>query len=815
MSANLLLHSLSNFREVILPALELAGARRIVEIGSEYGTFTQDLFAYASRVDGHFTSIDPAPQPVALEFITANRGNPHFQFIQATSVEALPKLEVADAYIIDGDHNYFTVRTELELIAKACAGKPVLIFEHDVGWPCGRRDTYYTPAAIPENFRQPYSMQAGMTLDNPGTVEGGFRGEGIFGCALHEGGAANGVQTAIEDVIAEHPELRFEIIHAIFGLGIVYPINASWAENISAHLRPYTQNSLLAKLERNRLELYLKVIELQDRQAETRSPRPEPPPAQVSAPQIFNQMPDVASSQTKTSNGTTLFGKGPSAGRKSMPPARNGVEAEAEAELSSFVELVTGLVITGLEQQHDVPELWRTFGQFSKDECGATLEFVIQHSLTKRPQINSHEHTTFLILTALLGHHAGRKSLAELRDVAESLFLANSQSPLITGLHFHVRQLGDPNNPLYRLENHVCQVPFMQLDVLRNSSHLCCASWLHKSSGNLAEQDYREVWNSAAADEIRQSVLDGSFRFCNKTACPHIFGGTLPRKDDLMNDPWWADVITNKKGIIDRFPQRINLAYDRQCNLACPSCRTSVVTTSEAEQITLDDMTKRNLYPLLTTAKEVYVTGSGDPFASKTFRKMLQWISRETCPDLKVRLMTNGMLFTEAEWARFPNLNGKIGLVKVSMDGASKATHELLRRGSCWETMMQNLPFIGRLLKKGEISAFELVFIVQQENYREMGDFVDLAARVGANRVYFERITNWGTFTPGQYQAKAVFNDSHPEHQAFLEVMKDARLRRPEVIINSFTAFLPPGPLIPSVPTEGGLPETNKAMLAL
>jgi MoaA/NifB/PqqE/SkfB family radical SAM enzyme len=143
----------------------------------------------------------------------------------------------------------------------------------------------------------------------------------------------------------------------------------------------------------------------------------------------------------------------------------------------------------------------------------------------------------------------------------------------------------------------------------------------------------------------------------------------------------------------------------------------------------LDTITQKNIYPLLATADEVIITGSGDPFASRTFRKLLGWISNETCPNLKVMLMTNGLLFTEKEWAKFPNLKGKIKLVKVSMDGATKETHELLRRGSRWETMMENLPFIGTLRPKGDIHNYELVFVVQEENYREMGDFVDLAAR--------------------------------------------------------------------------------------
>jgi hypothetical protein len=292
MSANLLLHSLSNFRDVILPALELAGARRIVEIGSEYGTFTQDLCAYAERVDGRLTTIDPAPQPAAREFFAARQGRPHFQFIQATSIEALPKIEVADAYIIDGDHNYFTVRSELDLIVQMCAGKPVLIFEHDVCWPCSRRDTYYNPATIPQLFCHPHTMTGGITLDNPGTVAGGFRSEGAFGLALHEGGPANGVRTAIEDFIAEQPGFRFEIVPAIMGLGVIYPARADWAGKISAHLRPCTQNPLLPLLERNRLELYLKVIELQDCLARRHQPPVAVPPVPVCAPACFNQMPD-------------------------------------------------------------------------------------------------------------------------------------------------------------------------------------------------------------------------------------------------------------------------------------------------------------------------------------------------------------------------------------------------------------------------------------------------------------------------------------------------------------------------------------------
>jgi len=277
------LYSLTLFGEIILPTLALAGARQIVETGSEYGGFTRELHDFASQAAGKLISIDPAPKPDAFEFIAANRDNPHFQFIQDASISALPALSSADAYVIDGDHNYFTVRAELDLIAANRGDKPLLVFEHDVCWPCGRRDMYYNPDAVPLPFRQPYSCENGLTLDNSGMINGGLRGGGIC-FALREGGPANGVRTAIEDFLAQRSDLSFEIIPAVLGLGIIYSRTAPWADRLTELLRPFTSSPLLEMLERNRLELYLKVIELQDRLQST----PKPNPA-VKSPAIFNR----------------------------------------------------------------------------------------------------------------------------------------------------------------------------------------------------------------------------------------------------------------------------------------------------------------------------------------------------------------------------------------------------------------------------------------------------------------------------------------------------------------------------------------------
>ena len=94
--------------------------------------------------------------------MTLAEERPGLELIRETSLAALPALpELPDAVVIDGDHNYWTVREELRLIGERAPGAelPLLLF-HDVRWPHGRRDDYFDAALIPEDYRQPHGRHA-------------------------------------------------------------------------------------------------------------------------------------------------------------------------------------------------------------------------------------------------------------------------------------------------------------------------------------------------------------------------------------------------------------------------------------------------------------------------------------------------------------------------------------------------------------------------------------------------------------------------------------------------------------------------------
>ena len=204
----------------IAPVLDAARAKRVVEIGALRGETTLRMLERLGP-DAVLHVIDPVPAFDPREHEREFRGR--YVFHEALSLDVLPTLEPMDAALIDGDHNWYTVYHELKLLAesarRAGAPLPVLIL-HDVVWPYGRRDLYYAPEQIPEEFRQPYD-QKGMRPGYKGLLARGGLNPTMFNAEV-EGGPRNGVMTALDDFVAEYDRpLRRLHLPIYFGLAIV------------------------------------------------------------------------------------------------------------------------------------------------------------------------------------------------------------------------------------------------------------------------------------------------------------------------------------------------------------------------------------------------------------------------------------------------------------------------------------------------------------------------------------------------------------------------------------------------------------------
>jgi hypothetical protein len=211
------------FTRAVELLLDAASPRIIVEVGAATGATTAELLERASQSDSTVHSIDPSPDPQLDLSDLKQRYGDRFVFHGKMSLDALENIDQIDAVLIDGDHNWYTVYHELKLLERKAAEQKrwfPLTLLHDVDWPYGRRDMYYNPDSIPEEFRQPFKKAGIIRGQAELSASGGVNAE--VNNAVLENVPRSGVRTAVEDFLSESElALRFQSMIGFHGLGIL------------------------------------------------------------------------------------------------------------------------------------------------------------------------------------------------------------------------------------------------------------------------------------------------------------------------------------------------------------------------------------------------------------------------------------------------------------------------------------------------------------------------------------------------------------------------------------------------------------------
>ncbi len=322
-----------------------------------------------------------------------------------------------------------------------------------------------------------------------------------------------------------------------------------------------------------------------------------------------------------------------------------------------------------------------------------------------------------------------------------------------------------------------CTRPFEWMEILFNDNvHMCCPTKLPKVIGNIKKDSLLNIWNGAEAKEIRSSILDQSFRHCKN--CPYLQNKTGP-VSDKPTDPYMLNILENKITTLEKGPKWLNLSNDKSCNLACPSCRLNFIQADESRLNKLIDETNDIISQLKGDLEWLYICGSGDPFGSKLYRKLLTSMEEQNYPNLKIYLHTNAILFDEKMWDRISKIRNSVKWVHVSIDAATKNTYEINRKGGKWERLISNLEFISSLRNSKTIETFEISFVVQKNNWLEMKEFVELGRRLNVDKVTFSPIDDWDRGC--EFYEKAVHLPKHPDHNEFIKWISNSFFKSKDI----------------------------------
>jgi len=276
-----------------------------------------------------------------------------------------------------------------------------------------------------------------------------------------------------------------------------------------------------------------------------------------------------------------------------------------------------------------------------------------------------------------------------------------------------------------------CPRPFDTILIDKQGSCFACEcqSWLPQSIGNLQIKPLSEIIDSVMHKHLKSSINDGSYRYCNNKQCS-----------------WLIAEDFKEFGSQDQRPSisYLRLAIDDSCNLRCPSCRDKLIFHKEGSAFQLGVKLADRVNQWLSDYHHpinVHIGSDGDPFASHVYRHFMQNV-----PDhdgINFSIMTNGLMFEEVQ-TRIPKVISRVRKLEVSIDGATRDTYESLRLGGKWDNLLQNLRSMYALKQKHGFT-WNWHMVVQEKNWREIPSMMAMAHRYGVDRVYFNRIRDWGT----------------------------------------------------------------------
>lgn len=270
------------------------------------------------------------------------------------------------------------------------------------------------------------------------------------------------------------------------------------------------------------------------------------------------------------------------------------------------------------------------------------------------------------------------------------------------------------NNVVSFMETSYCDDLWNGFTINKNGDVYCCCHLKPFVVGNIYHNELNELLNTPDMIEYRKKSLKGELE-CY-LACNLVQRNLFPR-------------VHNSKAIVNyNNLRRLHINFGESCNIRCIMCEHP--KRHLENDVFLDyNMLIKNVE--ISPFEEILIQG-GEPLHLNSCIKYMDYL--ETM-NKKFILLTNGLLINKKMAIRLAN---NAIIVSISINAATKETHEKVNVGSNFERVLSN---ISELIKARKICQTSLIIngrmTLVPQNIHEIPLFLKKYKELGFDRINF------------------------------------------------------------------------------
>ncbi len=172
-----------------------------------------------------------------------------------------------------------------------------------------------------------------------------------------------------------------------------------------------------------------------------------------------------------------------------------------------------------------------------------------------------------------------------------------------------------------------------------------------------------------------------------------------------------------------------------RCNSKCATCPVTFSPQEDAKQLSLDEF--KALAAQMPELRRAVMQGIGEPLLNRDLAPMIAHLKQR---GVYVVFNTNAALLTRRRQIEL--IDTGLDELRVSLDGSTPETYLKIRGIPAFDRVVANVQEMVATKRERSVSTPRLSFWVtgMQENLAELPSVIDLAARIGVEEVYLQRM---------------------------------------------------------------------------